>query len=266
LWPSVPDYLSINDSQKVFKVDDAKSVDTFLSLVPYSAPRRAVVIDDADRMNKQASYSLLNTLEEAGDRSVVILVSSDENRIPMPIVSRCIPVQFGPLSQQEVSDILSMQGHPRMSVEDVCRAMPCFSSSVLRDFTSYASYMKKMPSILKSMSSGSDEDALQSASEANEAGHSVHFTESMVSMLCDIIKTHYDRPEAVASLSMAKEIEVLTETWSDEVCIASCARLGDVLDAARSPLNLKVGPRLLSAVSWMSLYVSQSLARKRMVK
>jgi hypothetical protein len=56
----------------------------------------------------------------------------------------------------------------------------------------------------------------------------------------------------------------LTEAWTNEVCIASCAKLGEVLEAARSPLNLKVGPRLLTALSWMALYVSQEQIRKRM--
>lgn len=264
LFPSVPDYLSIDDSQKILKVDDAKSIESFLSLAPYAAKRRAAVIDDAERMNRQASYSLLRTLEECGDRSVVILVASDESKLPAPIVSRCVPVQFGPLSQGEVSDVLSMQGHPRASVEDVCRAMPSYSKSVLRDYGVYSKLMHRMPAVLKSMSTGSDEEAIQEASEAEAAGHAVHFVESMICLLCDILKTHYDQPGSVACLGLSKEIESLTEAWSDEVCIASCAKLSEVLEAVRSPLNLKVAPRLQVALSWISMYVTQALVRKRM--
>jgi len=263
LFPDIPDFLHIDDREKMVKVEDAKSIDSFLSLAPYSAKMRVVVVDDADRMNKQASYSLLKTLEDCGDKAAVILVSSDEDRIPAPILSRCVPIQFGPLSQSEISEVLSMQGHPRASVEDVCRAAPSFSGSVLRDYSVYAKYLKSMPSILKSMSSGSDENALQAAFEAVEAGYAVHFSESMVSTLCDVLKTHYDRRDNIASLSCYQEIEALTETWPDEVCIASCARIGEVLDAARSPLNLKVGPRLQVALSWMSMYAAQAAIRKK---
>jgi len=264
LFPSVPDFMRIDDRERVVKVDDAKAVDSFLSLAPYSAKRRAVVVDDAERMNRQASYSLLNTLEESGDRAVVILVSSDESRLPAPIVSRCIPVQFGPLSTEEVAAVLSAQGHSRMSVDDVCRAAPCFSNSVLRDFGVYHTLLRRMPSILKSMSGGSDEEAMHACSEAVEAGQAVHFAECMVSTLCDIVKTHYDSPQAAAVQSMPAETEALTEAWTAEVCIASCARLGEVLGAARSPLNLKVGPRLQAAVSWMSMYVAQAALNRRM--
>jgi hypothetical protein len=97
-----------------------------------------------------------------------------------------------------------MQGHPRLSVEDVCRAMPGYSKSVLRDYTIYAGYMRKMPALLKSMVSGSDEEILAEATAANDAGQAVHFVESLVSLLCDVLKTHYDRPADVASLTYEK--------------------------------------------------------------
>jgi DNA polymerase-3 subunit delta' len=263
LFPSIPDYLSVDDSQKIIKVEDAKSVDQFLSLAPYSARVRAVVIDDAERMNRQASYSLLKTLEDCGSKASVVLVTSHDSDMPPAILSRCVPVQFGPLSQAEVSDVLSMQGHPRTSVEDVCRASPYFSGSVLRDFAVYSKYQRKMPSLLKALASG-EEEALLVSSEASESGHAVHFMETLVSALCDVVKTHYDRPGDIACLSCSAEVESLTETWPADVCIASCARIGDVLDSVRSPLNLKVGPRLQTALSWMSMYASQAAVRKRM--
>lgn len=266
LFPEVPDYLSIDDSAKSIKVEDAKSLDSFLSLAPYSGKMRAAVVDDADRMNQQVSYSLLKTLEDCGDKAVVVLVSSSESRIPAPIVSRCIPIQFGPLSQGEVSEILSRQGHPRVAVEDVCRASISFSGSILRDFMVYSKLMKRMPFLLKGMASGSEEDALHAVSEAEESGQVVHFTECMVSLLCDVIKMHYDVPLRVAALSSSSDVEALTEAWTDEVCIASCARLSEVLQAARSPLNLKVAPRLQAAISWMCMYVSQAAIRKKMSK
>jgi len=266
LFPSVPDFLVIDDTAKSIKVEDAKSIDSFLGLAPFSGRLRAVVVDDAERLNRQASYSLLKTLEDRGSRAAIILVSSRESRLPEPILSRCVPVQFGPLSQDEISQILSKQGHPRVSVEDVCRASSVFSGSVLRDFGVYSRILQRMPSLLKTMASGSEEEVIHAAVEAEEAGQAAHFVECMVSTLCDVLKTHYDCPGDVSSISCSAEIEALTEAWTAEVCIASCAKLSDVLQVERSPLNLKVGPRLHSALSWMSLYVAQAVVRQRMAK
>jgi len=264
LFPSIPDFLSIGEAEGAVKVEDAKSIESFLSLAPYSAPRRVIVIDGADRLNQQAACRLLKIFEERTS-ALIVLVTSDESLVPSVVSSRCVPMRFGPLSREEITEILSRQGHARQSVEDVCRAMPFFSRSVLGEFQTYNSYMKRAPALLKSMASGDTDEVLSVASTAEDAGQTVHLVETLLSCLCDVMKTHYDRPVDIACQSMAGEIEALTASWTTEACIASMARLGSVLDDIRSPLHFKIGPRLLSAVSWMSLYVTQVALNRRMV-
>lgn len=258
LFPDVPDFLHVGGSSRVIKAADAKSVASHLSLAPYSGPRRAVVIDDAETMNRQASYGLLKTLEEVAG-AVVVMVASDEGRLSPAVRSRATPVRFGPLSPSDVSEILRRQGHSRANLDDVCRAMPYLSRSVLREYARYSYYLDQMPGALRSVASGSVDDVLSAAQAADEAGESVHFAEAMLSALSDILKTHYDSPLQISSQSKAAEIDALTERWGDDACIASCARLSEVLDAARSPLNLKPGPRLFAAIGWMAAYVKQSM-------
>jgi len=258
LFPDIPDYKEIGGVSKVIKAEDARSVSSFLSLAPYSGPRRAVVVDDADTMNKQSAYSMLKTLEECRG-AVIIMVSSDDGRINSAIKSRATPLRFGQLSPEEVSQVLVKQGHSRENLADVCRAMPFFSKSILQDYSKYAYYLEHMPGMLKRLSSGAVDDVISAAMSADEAGEAVHFAEAMLSSLSDVLKAHYDSPAQMACLSKYSELESLTVPWSDDVCIASSARLSDVLDAARSPLNLKTGPRLFAAVGWMAAYVSQSM-------
>lgn len=261
LFPDVPDFLHVGGSSRTIRTEDARSVASHLSLAPYSGPRRAVVIDDAETMNRQASYGLLKTLEEVRG-AVVVLVASDEGRLSPAIKSRATPVRFGPLSPSDVSEILRRQGHSRANIEDVCRAMPFFSRSVLRDYARYSYYMEQMPGALKKLAAGAVDDVLSAAQEAGDAGESVHFAEAMLSTLSDVLKTHYDAPGRVSSQSAAGEIDALTARWADDVCIASCARMSEVLDAVRSPLNLKPGPRLFAALGWMAAYVKQSMATR----
>jgi hypothetical protein len=258
LFPDVPDYMTVGGgSAKTIKTENARAITSFLSLAPFSGPRRAVVIDDADTMNRQASYSLLKTLEETKG-AVIILVSSDESRMNAAIKSRTTPVRFGPLSADEISEILTRQGHSKQNLQDVCRAMPYFSKSVLQDFGRYSCHLNQMPSILKRLKSGAVDEVLSVASEAGEAGETVYFVEAMLSCLSDIVKIHYGAPGHVSNQSQEDVLEALTASWSVEVCIASCARLSEVLDAARSPLNLKPAPRLFAALGWISTYLSQT--------
>jgi hypothetical protein len=159
--------------------------------------------------------------------------------------------------------VLSMQGHRKLSVESVCRASHGFSGSALRDVGIYSQYLSQIPNLLKVVAAGSEDEIQYAVSEAIESNHAVQFVECLISTLCDILKTHYDSPNEIASLSNSGEIEKLTESWTDEVCIAACAKLSDVLRSDNSSLNLKIGPRLNAAVSWMCVYVSQASAKKK---
>lgn len=56
---------------------------------PFEARYRAVIIDPAERMNRDAANTLLKTLEEPPGHSVFALISSAPESIPETIISRC---------------------------------------------------------------------------------------------------------------------------------------------------------------------------------
>jgi DNA polymerase-3 subunit delta' len=55
---------------------------------------RVAVIHDADKMPTQAANSLLKTLEEPGSDTLMVLVSSHPQRLPVTIRSRCQVIRF----------------------------------------------------------------------------------------------------------------------------------------------------------------------------
>ena len=69
---------------------------------PYEGSKRAILIDDADRMRKDASDALLKTLEEPPLYNVFFLISSSEREIPLTIRSRCTRVSFSPLKREHI--------------------------------------------------------------------------------------------------------------------------------------------------------------------
>src|SRR5262245_16249612 len=64
---------------------------------------RAVLVDDADRLNEEGQNALLKTLEEPPDRCLFILVTSSPALLLPTIVSRCHTVLFHPLSDREMA-------------------------------------------------------------------------------------------------------------------------------------------------------------------
>lgn len=69
---------------------------------PYEGAKRAILIDDADRMRKDASDALLKTLEEPPPFNIFFLITSSEREIPLTIRSRCVRVSFSPLRNEHI--------------------------------------------------------------------------------------------------------------------------------------------------------------------
>ena len=90
------------------------SVETVLSEVvtvasqrPYVGPWKVFIIADADRMTTEAANTLLKTLEEPPDGTVIVLTSSRPTALPDTVVSRCQRVPFVRLSRETIQKVLT---------------------------------------------------------------------------------------------------------------------------------------------------------------
>lgn len=89
------------------KVETIRELQHKLSLTAYGIGYKAVIINDAERLNKTAQNALLKTLEEPNARVVLILVSKDEKRLLPTILSRCQKIKFGLVGRQEMQVLVA---------------------------------------------------------------------------------------------------------------------------------------------------------------
>ncbi len=78
-----------------------------MSLRPMASTRKIAIIDDASSMNMESANSLLKTLEEPPEFSMMILIANNENSILPTILSRCQKVRFQPLAASDISKIIT---------------------------------------------------------------------------------------------------------------------------------------------------------------
>ncbi|PWU11039.1 MAG: hypothetical protein C5B50_24085 [Verrucomicrobia bacterium] len=100
-----PDVFSIRPESKLRQIrirqvtrrDDSppRVLIEFINLKPTESPYKIGIIVAADRMNEEAANALLKTLEEPPRNSVLILLSTEPQRILDTIRSRCRRVNFG---------------------------------------------------------------------------------------------------------------------------------------------------------------------------
>lgn len=81
-----------------------------LALRPYEAPRKACIMEPADRMNTNSANSFLKTLEEPPGNAIIILLTENADILLPTIRSRCQLVRFSPLSAEHVCQLLEKQG------------------------------------------------------------------------------------------------------------------------------------------------------------
>jgi len=80
-----------------------------INLTPYDSNRKAFIIADAERMLPTSANALLKTLEEPPKNTLIILVSSERQKLLSTIVSRCQEMRFCPLNEQEIAHYLNTQ-------------------------------------------------------------------------------------------------------------------------------------------------------------
>lgn len=68
---------------------------------PNEAPRRVVIINEAETMNLSAQNAFLNILEEPPTDVLFILLTENENALLPTVRSRCVRLRLSPLTREE---------------------------------------------------------------------------------------------------------------------------------------------------------------------
>jgi len=97
------------------RIEMVRTMEQRLELTIHEAQYRLCLIEDADQMNDNSYSAFLKTLEEPPPNTVIILTTSNLNRVLPTIVSRCQPICFGAIS----ADLIARHLTSRFQVEPV---------------------------------------------------------------------------------------------------------------------------------------------------
>jgi DNA polymerase-3 subunit delta' len=93
---SNPDYFRLTPAadSRVIKIDQVRQLSEDLSLTSHGNGYKVAMLTPVDALNINAANSLLKTLEEPSDNTVLVLVSAHPARLPATIRSRCQEVRL----------------------------------------------------------------------------------------------------------------------------------------------------------------------------
>jgi DNA polymerase-3 subunit delta' len=100
------DIVRIQPSGSFIKIAQIRSLAHTLSMRPYEAKTRVVVITAAQALNAAASNALLKILEEPPNRTMLVLIATQKSALLPTIVSRCQCIRFNPISRENMAVLL----------------------------------------------------------------------------------------------------------------------------------------------------------------
>ena len=101
-----PYYRITIDNANTIKINSIRDIKKFLDIGYAEIPYRFVFVVDADLMNDQAQNALLKSLEEPPEGIIFFVITSNKEKLLPTIQSRCWAINFEPLSNKSVSQIL----------------------------------------------------------------------------------------------------------------------------------------------------------------
>jgi DNA polymerase-3 subunit gamma/tau len=131
---SSPDVVEM-DAASNRGIDEVRQLIRESSYAPMSTRYKVYIIDEAHMITTDAFNALLKTLEEPPPSTIFILATTNEEKIPRTIVSRCMNVFFGKAKREDIIQMLTRVADTEgVSLSpDVAKLIASYSEYSFRD-------------------------------------------------------------------------------------------------------------------------------------
>lgn len=93
-------------------VDSMRDVQSMCRRFAFGSPVRCIIVDECHSLSRNSWESLQKVVEEPPDHVYWFFCTTQPTKVPKTIQSRCLPITFKPLRDQEIRSV----------VNDVCKA------------------------------------------------------------------------------------------------------------------------------------------------
>ena len=214
------------------KIEQTRLMSEQAQFRPYEGRRRVFILDDAEWLRREAANSLLKTLEEPPESSLIILITPKPFALIDTIRSRCLMLSFAPLNASEIEQhLLGLEKKPdearlraRLSGGSIGRAIEI-------DLAEYREMRNILLELLESLAFSRSSASLMGAAEylgrKIEKDEFERHLEALTVLLSDLLRLKLR--DNVGSLTNEDVIERL-QRIADSVSEESIIRLADGIE------------------------------------
>ena len=100
------EFVGVGNKQGNIGVEEAGDIVSKMSLKAFNGGYKVMIVWMAEKMNSMCANKLLKLIEEPADKTVIILITEDEEQLIGTIRSRCQSVHLNPLSEETIMSSL----------------------------------------------------------------------------------------------------------------------------------------------------------------
>jgi|Deesub1362B_J571_1020462.scaffolds.fasta_scaffold00243_4 DNA polymerase-3 subunit delta' len=106
-----PDIIIFSPQGQFIKIDQMRFLIQTAYLKPMIGSNRVFIIDQAEKLNEEASNAILKILEEPPLFSLIILITNNPSFLLPTIRSRCQIIPFSSIKKEQIESILKEKGY-----------------------------------------------------------------------------------------------------------------------------------------------------------
>ncbi|EKE06632.1 MAG: hypothetical protein ACD_18C00312G0001, partial [uncultured bacterium] len=132
---------------KDINMEQVRAMISFLSNHAFLGGYKVAIIDGADLLNNSASNSLLKTLEEPSQKTVIFLITDDEKKLLPTILSRCQLINFSLVGEENIKETLLNVDLPTEKVDYIAKyscGLPGITVKLMSDEDYYNKHQQEV--------------------------------------------------------------------------------------------------------------------------
>lgn len=98
-----PDIRYVTHEKAAISVEDIRQqINNDVVIKPYAGEYKIYIVDEAEKMNKQAQNALLKTIEEPPEYAVILLLTTNAAGFLQTILSRCVTLELNAIDKETI--------------------------------------------------------------------------------------------------------------------------------------------------------------------
>jgi len=245
-----PDLHHVQPDGAFIKIDQIRELQKELSYRPFEAPKKACIIEEADKMNISAANAFLKTLEEPSGDAILILMTTHVDAVLPTILSRCQQLRFPSLPTETIASQLREKG----ADEDSARIAAALAGGSIERAQEIVAgdWLQTRKSLLEKITTLTPEEIIPLFAAAEEAAKdkdsAIHLVDLLNVFWRDVLLTQSGSSEIV-NTDLSHLIRSVSERNSLDRVIEKLERIA----RTRQALTRNANPRLAVEVLIMGL-------------